>query len=191
MAAIQAQSILAELPAEAWQRIAWREGAKGSLVKQFARVLVHRTGQRGKHLDSAGWLIGERPLPGHVGDPKYYFAWGLDERSLQELVELVHVRWVIERFYQDAQGELGLDHYEGRLWHGFHRHVALVMLAHSFLTLRQSYGPTVLAPGTGPPNRGFPPQGTKRAWPPYAARCLKNCSTSSSMPLHGVAMGLI
>jgi SRSO17 transposase len=152
-----ASAILAALPASAWQEIAWRRGSKGALVKQFARLRVHRAGKHGKHLPSCGWLIGERPRPGHSGDPRYYFAWGLDDLTLAELVDLVHVRWIIERFYQDAKGELGLDDYEGRLWHGFHRHVALVMLAHCFLTLQQTYGPAVLAPSGAAPARGFPP----------------------------------
>jgi SRSO17 transposase len=160
--ALPAEAILAALPEAAWEDIAWRQGSKGALVKRFARVRVHRTGQRGKHLHSCGWLIGERPLPGHSGDAKYHFAWGLDDLSLKELVELVHVRWVIERFYQDAKGELGLDDYEGRLWHGFHRHVALVMLAHCFLTLQQSYGPAVLEPSRSAPARGFPPRGAQK-----------------------------
>jgi len=162
VAALEAQAILAGLDEADWQEVAWRQGSKGALVKQFARVRVHRAGKHGRHLESSGWLIGERPRPGRSGDAKYYFAWGLDELSLKELVELVHVRWVVERFYQDAKGELGLDDYEGRLWHGFHRHVALVMLAHCFLTLRQTYGPAVLKPPPGAPVRGFPPRRAKK-----------------------------
>ncbi len=160
--ALPAHAILSALPEAAWQEVAWRQGSKGALVKQFARVHVHRAGKHGKHLESSGWLIGERPLPGHSGDAKTYFAWGLDDLSLKELVEVVHVRWVVERFYQDAKGELGLDDYEGRLWHGFHRHVALVMLAHCFLTLQQSYGPAQLEPSPGAPARGFPPHGATK-----------------------------
>jgi SRSO17 transposase len=170
----EARAILAALPQEAWMRVAWREGRKGALVKEVARVQVHRTGSRGKHLPTTGWLVGERPLPGHVGDEKQYFAWALDELILADLIEVAHVRWVIERFYQDAKGELGLDDYEGRLWTGLHRHVALVMLTHCFLTLRQSYGPDFSGPwppGGGavsggatstPPARGFPPSGSKQ-----------------------------
>ena len=157
---LEAEAILDGLPEDAWNQVAWRTGTKGALVKECAQVRVYRCGKHGKHLESAGWLIGERPLKGRAGDRKQFFVWGLDELGLQELMGLFHVRWVIERFYQDAKGELGLDDYEGRLWTGLHRHLALVMLAHCFLTLRQSYGPAV--PQPAPPARAFPPTGAKK-----------------------------
>lgn len=165
----EAAALLAAVAPQAWKTVAWRTGTKGALVKQCARVRVYRTGHRGQPHASHGWLLGERPLPGHTGDAKYYYAWDLDGRTLGDLLELMHVRWVVERFYQDAKGELGLDAYEGRRWPGLHRHVALVMLAHSYLTLRQSYEGDVLHPpvsATPPPRRrspaparGFPPNG--------------------------------
>lgn len=166
-----AAALLAAVAPQAWKTVAWRTGTKGALVKQCARVRVYRTGHRGQPHASHGWLLGERPLPGHSGDAKYYYAWGLDGRTLGDLLELMHVRWVVERFYQDAKGELGLDAYEGRRWPGLHRHVALVMLAHSYLTLRQSYDgdllhPPAPRPPARPPRRrspaparGFPPGG--------------------------------
>ncbi|MFH1884305.1 MAG: IS701 family transposase [Planctomycetota bacterium] len=163
-------TILAALPEEGWKSVAWREGTKGALAKEFVRVPVYRTGSRGAHVPCKGWLVGERPLPGRRGDSKYYFAWGLDSLALEELVDLAHLRWVIERFYQDAKGELGLDDYEGRLWTGFHRHVALVMLAHSYLTLQQTYGPEVTGQEetkrahSGEQQHTSPPR--KRAFPP-------------------------
>ena len=163
-----ASTLLEALPEDAWSTIRWQG-------KRFARVEVYRVGQRGNHLPTRGWLIGERPRPGHQGESKYFFAWGLDSRSLHDLVVLAHCRWVIERFYQDAKGELGLDDYEGRFWSGLHRHIALVMLAHCYLTWRRRDSEIPAQhpePGSLPlPNQdmsatpvaGFPPTGsTKR-----------------------------
>ena len=90
--------------------------------------------------------------------------------SLDDIVELAQGRWIIERFYQDTKGEVGLDDYEGRRWSGFHRHVPLCMLAHCYLALHQNYGPDIAehshrsegedqrvteSPG---PTRGVPPE---------------------------------
>lgn len=175
ISAHSAEALIAAQPEAAWHRIAWRQGVKGALAKEFVGVPVYRNGPRGTHRPSRGLLIGERPCPGHQGEHKYYFAWGLDDMRLPELVALIHVRWAIERFYQDAKGELGLDDYEGRRWPGLHRHIALVMLAHSYLALQRSYGPcaqppldeaaaTPPAPGTG----GFPPTGANEHRRPAA-----------------------
>jgi len=160
---LKAQTILDGLPAKAWRRIKWREGTKGPMAKQFARVRVYRSGHRGKHLGSSGWLIGERPLPGHSGDRKQYLVRGLDELTLKQQATLVHVRWVVERYYQDAKGELGLDDYEGRHWPGLHRHLALVQLAHCFLTLQQKYRPTGRRAQPAPLARDFPPGGPSKS----------------------------
>lgn len=164
-------ALLASLPEQAWVTVAWRAGTKGPLVKQAARLQVDRVGYRGSGLASRGWLVGERPLPGHQGDARYYFAWGLDHLDLDGLLELAHCRWIVERFYQDAKGELGLDDYEGRRWQGFHRHVALVMLAHCYLALQRSYDEAAARPpppaseGSAAPQpapvRGFPPSRTQ------------------------------
>jgi len=160
---LKAQTILDGLPAKAWRRIKWREGTKGPMAKQFARVRVYRSGHRGRHLGNSGWLIGERPLPGHSGDRKQYLVRGLDELTLKQQATLVHVRWVVERYYQDAKGELGLDDYEGRHWPGLHRHLALVQLAHCFLTLQQKYRPTGRRAQPAPLARDFPPGGPSKS----------------------------
>jgi SRSO17 transposase len=174
-----ARELLASLPADAWRRVAWPKGAKGALVKGAVRVRVLRTGKRGKRFPRAGWLVGERPLSGHPDDSKYYFARNLDERSLEDLIELAR-GWVIERFYQDAKGELGLDDYEGRLRPGPHRHLALVRLTHSFLTLRQSYGAETMQ--RAPPPRDTPPDGRPappaRNFPPCRSEERRRSPTS-------------
>jgi SRSO17 transposase len=180
----EASDLLEAFPSDAWSSISWREGSKGRLAKSFLRVRVYRVGLRGKHLPSSGWLIGQRPLPGHGGEPKFFFVWGLDSFSLQELVTLAHCRWVIERFYQDAKGELGLDDYEGRFWTGLHRHVALVMLAHCYLSWRRSHSRDesqgiesswVSEPDEGmspTPVTGFPPE-APREYSGLAAGCTR------------------
>ncbi|MBI4498177.1 MAG: transposase [Chloroflexi bacterium] len=80
-----------------------------------------------------GWLLLERPLPGEEGDHKYSYSNAPADTSLERLVQLAHARWAVEQFYEDAKGECGLDDYQGRGWDGLHRHLALVMLAYSFL----------------------------------------------------------
>ncbi len=107
-------------------------------MKLSTRIRVYRVGYRSTATTSRWWLIGERPLPGRQGEATYYFAWGLDDLELDGLLELAYCLWIVERFYQDAKGELGLDDYEGRLWPGLYRHVALAMLAHCYLRLRRS-----------------------------------------------------
>jgi SRSO17 transposase len=156
-----AAAVLAALPEDAWQAVTWREGARGPLTKQFVALRVHRaTG--GAHLPVTdarvttgpeGWLLGERPLPGHAGEAKYYFCLLPADTPLQRLVELAHARWAVEQFYEDAKGECGLDDYQGRRWDGLHRHLALVMLAYSFL-MAQSLPPPDPAAS---PTAGFPP----------------------------------
>jgi SRSO17 transposase len=61
--------------------------------------------------------------------------------SLRELVRIAKLRWRVERDYQDLKGEVGLDHFEGRTWTGFHHHAALCAAAHAFLALRRALSP--------------------------------------------------
>jgi SRSO17 transposase len=80
------------------------------------------------------WLLVEWPK--EATEPTKYFLCDLPaDYSLRRLVRVAKARWKIEQDYQQLKEELGLDHYEGRSWSGWHHHVTLVMLAHSFLTL--------------------------------------------------------
>jgi SRSO17 transposase len=114
---------------------------------------LHSTSHSRVHTGPEGWLLAERPVPEAVADDsqsppveppekeeekiKYWFSVLPKETSLQRLVLLAHARWVIEQFYEDAKQECGLDHFQGRSWDGLHRHLALVMLAYSFLALQR------------------------------------------------------
>ncbi len=161
-------------PASAWQTIEWREGTKGTMQVQAVALRVHwatgsslhSTSHSRVHTGPQGWLLAERPVSEAVADDgqatpvepqekaeekiKYWFSVLPEDASLQRLVLLAHARWVIEQFYEDAKQECGLDHYQGRSWDGLHRHLALVMLAYSFLMLQRLTLPL-------PPGEAFPP----------------------------------
>ena len=132
-----AKAVIEALAEDRWQPITWREHDDVVLRKQFAAVRVHwatggaqfSTSHHRVWTGPEGWLLGERPVPGEGGDLKWYFSNLPANTPLQRLVELAHSRWPIEQFYEDAKGECGLDHYQGRRWDGRHRHLALVMLA--------------------------------------------------------------
>jgi len=123
-----------------WHHIVWIVGSKGPLEGDFARVrvrIVHR--RRGRRAtDETDWLLLEK----HGEELKAFLAWGLDDRSLEDLVRLAHTRWAIEQSYQQMKNELGLDHFEGRTWRGWHHHASLVMMAFSFLTTLRAKGET-------------------------------------------------
>jgi SRSO17 transposase len=144
----EAKAVLEALPEECWQTITWREHDDVALRKQFVAVRAHwatggaqcSTSHHRVWTGPEGWLLGERPLPGARGEVKWYYSNLPADTSLRRLVELAHSRWPIEQFYEDAKGECGLDHYQGRRWDGLHRHLALVMLAYSFLA-RQRWTP--------------------------------------------------
>ena len=97
--------------------------------------------------------------------------------SLRELIRLMKLRWRVERDYQELKGEIGLDHFEGRTWRGFHHHATLCSAAHAFLALRRSLfspeqsemdardGATPLASRAPAPDRILPalPQAVRRS----------------------------
>ena len=139
------EAITADLPDGAWQTVVWRKGTKEALSKQFVAMRVHRAvgqsteaNRRGANhsciqTGPEGWLLAERPEPGEDGLKKWYYSNLPAKVSLRRLVTVAHSRWITEQFYEDCKGECGLDHYQGRLWDGLHRHIALVMLSYSFL----------------------------------------------------------
>jgi SRSO17 transposase len=149
-----ASKLIGSLPEEAWQTVSWREGTKGTLSKQMVALRAHRATGSDRHstdhervLTAAeGWLIAQRPLPGAPSEAgkegeeelKYYYSTLGADVPLERMAALAKSRWTIEQFYEDAKGECGLSDYQGRRWEGLHRHLALSMLAYSFLMLHSS-----------------------------------------------------
>jgi len=126
----------AALQAKGWKTIRWRQGTKGWLESRFVamRVWPSHGFVRGQAPHKEVWLLVE--WPESEKEPTKYFLCDLPvSYPLRRLVRLAKCRWKIEQDYQQLKEELGLDHYEGRSWIGWHHHTTLVMMAHAFLTL--------------------------------------------------------
>jgi len=122
--------------AKGWKKIRWREGSKGWLESRFwaTRVQPSHRYQDGRPPGKEVWLLAEGSDSG--SPPTKYWLCDLPAgASPRRMVRLVKCRWKIEQDYHQLKEELGLDHYEGRNWQGWHHHVTMVMLAHAFLTL--------------------------------------------------------
>jgi len=122
------------LPRKAWRNVHWREGVKGAMKSRFAMVRVraaHRDTKR-REPRPLEWLLVEWPR-GEKKPTKFWLSSVPEDVSIEELVGLVKIRWRIERDYQEMKDELGLDHYEGRGWRGFHHHGVLCIAAYAFL----------------------------------------------------------
>jgi SRSO17 transposase len=122
------------------RKVTWREGTKGKLSGRFAwlRVWPGQGWQRGECAGKAPlWLLIEEQADGKI---KYAFSNLPEGTSLIRAVRLWKSRWPVEQGYQQMKEELGLDHFEGRSWRGFHHHAALVMLAYGFLLLERHRG---------------------------------------------------
>jgi SRSO17 transposase len=125
------------LPAPAWRTVSWREGTSGPLRSRFARVRV-RAGHRDRPRDEE-WLIIE--WAAGADDPAHYWFSNLPKNTpWQQMINTVMGRWRIERDYQELKQELGLGHYEGRNWRGFHHHACLCIAAYGFLLLERLSG---------------------------------------------------
>jgi SRSO17 transposase len=126
-----------------WKNVSWRSGTKGRLKARFTAVRVRtadgppqRIWDKGQqHLPGdEAWLIGEQRLS---GEKKYYLADLPAEMDLRNLAATIKARWICEQAHQQLKEELGLDHFEGRSWHGLHRHALMTMIAYAFLQHRR------------------------------------------------------
>jgi SRSO17 transposase len=156
------------LPSSAWKDIGWRPGTQGTLRSRFAAAGVrpaHRDEKRTEPRPEE-WLLIEWPK-GAAEPTKYWLSNLPVTTSLKSLVKLAKHRWVIERDYEELKQELGLGHYEGRSWRGFHHHATLCIASYGFLMAeRNRFPPSARAGHVGlsapkqPPD--FRPRGSPR-----------------------------
>ena len=177
-APVAAEALARSLPAKAWQAVTWRQGSHGELNSRFAALRVrpgHRDYARRQPWPEL-WLLVEWP-EGEAKPAKYWLANLAADTPLARLVGLAKLRWRIERDYQELKQELGLGHFEGRGWRGFHHHASLCIAAYGFLVLeRARLSPAGAHAGgfTAPAlPEGFRPRGSRAA--PPAACAAFNC----------------
>jgi SRSO17 transposase len=156
---VSVKELALSLPAEAWKKVNWREGVKQQLESRFAALRVrpaHRDYWRSEaHPEE--WLLIEWPT-GESEPTKYWLSTAPANIDLPDLVHLAKHRWIIERDYQELKQELGLGHYEGRGWRGFHHHATLCMAAYGFLVAeRNLFSPSARAGHLGLPAPEPPP----------------------------------
>jgi len=131
---ISVKKLALGLPMRAWRKITWREGTAEPLSSRFARVRV-RAAHRDYWLPETRpeeWLLIEWP-EGEEAPTKYWFSTLPTDIAFHQLVDTAKLRWRIERDYHELKQEIGLGHFEGRGWRGFHHHATLCIAAYGFL----------------------------------------------------------
>src|SRR3954451_5853726 len=169
---LAAERLAAGLPAGAWRTVTWREGTAGELASRFAAVRV-----RPAHDDfrlseprAEEWFLAEWP-EGQKEPTKYWLSTLPATAGIEELVATAKLRWRIERDFEELKQELGLGHFEGRGWRGFHHHASLCVAAYAFLAAeRCRFSPPGWRPELEARERpaGYRPRGSARA--PRAAQ---------------------
>src|SRR4051812_22021162 len=150
---LAAEELAAGLPAGAWRTVTWREGTAGPLASRFVAVRV-----RPAHDDfrlseprAGEWLLAEWP-EGESEPTKYWLSTLPEAATLEGLVAAAKLRWRIERDFEELKQELGLGHFEGRGWRGFHHHASLCIAAYGFLVAERCR----FSPRAGDPDPGRP-----------------------------------
>ena len=166
---VSVRELALNLPARAWRTITWRQGSAAPLTSRFARIRV-RAAHRDYNLTKSRpeeWLLIEWPK-GDKEPVKYWLSTLAEKIAFNRLVDLTKLRWRIERDYQELKQEVGLGHFEGRGWRGFHHHATLCIAAYGFLiSEREAIPPsgprsTKLLPAPAVPT-GYRPRGSTTA----------------------------
>jgi SRSO17 transposase len=169
-------AVIASQPSESWQRLTVSGGEKGPRTYDWTSVRVVESRNRLPGPES--WLLARRSIADPT-DIAYYLSNAPRSTPLQTMAEVAAARWSIETTIEEGKGETGLDEYEVRYWHSWHRHITLSMMAHAWLaSIRQAEGKKPAGPGTG------------RAEYPRSASAAGDRSATAA-PLSRAASGLV
>ena len=163
---VSVKQLAMSLPSTAFREVTWREAGERKLRSRFAAVRVraaHRDYEKAEpHAEE--WLLIEWPR-GEAEPTKYWVSTLPPTTKLKALIKIAKQRWIIERAYEELKQELGLGHFEGRNWRGFHHHATLCIAAYGFLVAeRTRFSPSARAGHLGfvvsGPAADFHPRGS-------------------------------
>jgi SRSO17 transposase len=137
---VTAIDLAKSLSKRAWRTIGWRDGTNARLSSRFARVRVHAAGEGTRSDEPEEWLIVEWPK-GEQGPTKFWLSTLPEDTTFERMIDLTMMRWRIERDYQELKQEVGLGHFEGRSWRGFHHHATMCIAAYGFLVAERGAFP--------------------------------------------------
>ena len=136
---VSVKQLAMSLPSTAFREVTWREAGERKLRSRFAAVRVraaHRDYEKAEpHAEE--WLLIEWPR-GEAEPTKYWVSTLPPTTKLKALIKMAKQRWIIERDYEELKQELGLGHFEGRNWRGFHHHATLCIAAYGFLVAERT-----------------------------------------------------
>ena len=135
------EKVASQLPAKAWRTVTWREGSRGAQRSRFALLPVwaaHGWREQAHPPRVGEWLLIEWPKEEKQPTKYWMIQLGGQAPGLRQAVRVAKARWRVEQDYRELKEELGLDHYEGRQWLGWHHHVCLVTMAYAFLRAEQA-----------------------------------------------------
>jgi len=139
-AQVTAADLAKSLSKRAWRTIGWRDGTNARLVSRFARVRVRAAGEGTTAQEPEEWLIIEWPK-GEKEPTKFWLSTLPEDIAFERMIDITMMRWRIERDYHELKQEVGLGHFEGRSWRGFHHHATMCIAAYGFLVAERGAFP--------------------------------------------------
>ena len=137
---VTAADLAGSLSKRAWRTIGWRDGTNARLASRFARVRVRAAGEGTTTEEPEEWLIVEWPK-GEKEPTKFWLSTLAEDIDFARMIDITMLRWRIERDYQELKQEVGLGHFEGRSWRGFHHHATMCIAAYRFLVAERGAFP--------------------------------------------------